>query len=155
LILALGIAAVLVGGCAAVELVRPQRYTWAWTGTDAAGQGRLQAAHTECVPEVNEPYIPLLWGGGYAIQETLYKDCMEKHGFTKVKTEYLSGMKPAGLREACNRLEEQTCFVRARVGWSIQAPEPVLPGNLAECFKDGEPIPGSSCFPKAQPAPTK
>jgi hypothetical protein len=40
-----------------------------------------------CLKEVRATYVPHLYGGGRAIQETLYKDCIERHGYRKVRTE--------------------------------------------------------------------
>jgi hypothetical protein len=66
------------------------RYTWDWTGSDSTPEpSHLQITSAACLKEVNASYTPGLFGGGKAIQETLYKDCVERHGYRKVKSEHL------------------------------------------------------------------
>jgi hypothetical protein len=63
----------LLGGCAGHAI----RYTW-------TGEGKmpLQQAHVHCVRETNKSYVPVAAGKGPL--QTLYKDCMEQQGFSKV-----------------------------------------------------------------------
>lgn len=87
----------LLAGCAG----QATRYTW-------SGDGRipLQQASAYCIGEMNKSYAPV--AAGKAPKLTLYKDCMEQQGFTKV-----------GSDEVKLELVENTG--RKRFGWRVGA----------------------------------
>ena len=110
---------VVLAGCTTTT-VHVTRYTWASAG-DAADLSRLRQAGTACLREVNDTYIPNLFGGGAAIKQTLYKDCIERHGYVKTKTEdvrHPADWDDAGkvyrLRPGLICGSDQTCVLWAR-----------------------------------------
>lgn len=44
--------------------------------------GTLQTDYRACIAETNDSYTPIV--AGKAPKRTLFKDCMEKHGYTKL-----------------------------------------------------------------------
>jgi hypothetical protein len=52
---------------------------------NSEGKMPLKQAHTYCINEMNESYVPR--AAGRAPLLTLYKDCMEQQGFTKTGSE--------------------------------------------------------------------
>ena len=71
---------VVLGGCTTTT-VHVTRHTW------ASADPSLRKANIECLKETNGTYVPNLYGGGNSIKQTLYKDCIERHGYVKSKTE--------------------------------------------------------------------
>jgi hypothetical protein len=55
------------------------RFTW------APDNGAVGQAHATCIREINQQYVPVV--AGKWVLPTLYKDCMERHGYTKVGTD--------------------------------------------------------------------
>src|SRR6266581_6123621 len=55
-----------------------------------AEPARLREVSGKCLKESNDMYVPNLYGGGKAIKETLYKDCVERHGYVKASVEELT-----------------------------------------------------------------
>ena len=51
------------------------RYTW------AGDEANLRRTHAACVQEISKEYVPRAHGAGVPVMVTLYKDCMEKHGY--------------------------------------------------------------------------
>ena len=100
------LSALLLTGCAG----HATRYTW--TGD---GKMPLQRASAYCIGEMNKSYTPVV--AGTAPKLTIYKDCMEQQGFTKVgsdevKLEWLenTGRKRLVDPSACSD-PHQTCIV--------------------------------------------
>jgi hypothetical protein len=52
-----------------------------------AEPARLREVSAKCLKESNDTYVPNLFGGGKPIWETLYKDCVERHGYVKAGVE--------------------------------------------------------------------
>jgi len=75
---------VVLAGCMTTT-AHVTRYTW--TPVGEAEPRSLPQADIECLKEVNGTYVPNLYGGGTSIRQTLYKDCIERHGYVKSKTE--------------------------------------------------------------------
>ncbi len=90
--LLLVLAGVVLAGCTTAHVTR---YTW------ASADPNLKQADIECLKETNKTYVPGLYGGGKAIRQTLYKDCIEQRGYAKLKTEDVPpvglGRRPQGL----------------------------------------------------------
>ena len=84
--LALVLIGVVLAGCTTTT-ANVTRYTWTSVASANSDPRPLDQLHVECLKKVNSTYVPNLYGGGMAIKKTLYKDCIEQHGYAKAKTE--------------------------------------------------------------------
>jgi hypothetical protein len=82
----LTLSAFLAAGCASVTVRTATRHAWA-CASGPCDSAQLTQDHTQCVAAGRESsrYVP--WLGANGVLKTVYKDCMEKRGYTKARSD--------------------------------------------------------------------
>ena len=79
----LWVLAFLLMSLAACSTTHTVRYTW---GCPHRHCGQIEADTHTCIRDANRVYVPLVASYGNSIRKTVFKDCMESLGYTKLET---------------------------------------------------------------------